>query len=85
MGRRGGGAIVTWSPAFYADRYEITVSTSKGDRKLYLATKGRRQVAIKRLGPRDTLTASVVGVSKDGLTGPAGTVRLARPKAKRRR
>jgi hypothetical protein len=83
--RRGKGAIVTWSPAFFAKRYEITVSTSTGERTLYVATSKKRQVIVKRLATKDTLTANVVGVSPDGKLGPGGKGKLSAVKKKKKK
>jgi hypothetical protein len=83
--RRGKGALVTWSPAFLANGYEVTVTTSSGARTLHVVKKGKRQLALKRLATSEGLTARIVGISRSGRSGPGGTGKLAKPKAKRKR
>ncbi len=83
--RRGRGAVITWSRAFLARGYEVTVTTTTGERSLYTTTAGRRQITIPRLSTRDSLTATVVGVSPAGKLGPGARVKLGVVKRRARR
>jgi hypothetical protein len=84
--RKGKGAVVAWSPAFYATHYDVIVERSTGARSVLSPIGKKRQLAIAGLG-KAGVVVKVVGISKNDVRGPAVTARLAaqKPKAKRRR
>jgi hypothetical protein len=81
--RRGKGAVVTWTPAFYAARYDVTVERTSGGRAVLSPVGKKRQIAVGALG-RDGLRVKVVGISKSGQRGAPAKAKLApQRKAKR--
>jgi hypothetical protein len=86
--RKGKSAVITWTPAFYAARYDVIVTRTSGGRAVLSPLGKKRQVAVGALG-RDGLAVKVVGISASGQRGPATKAKLAakhKPKrhAKRR-
>ena len=80
--RHGRGAVVTWSRAFYAKRYDVTFDRADGSRGL-LSPRGRRAV-IPRVG-RAALRVAVVGIGPNGERGRAGTASLRAVRKKHRK
>jgi hypothetical protein len=80
--RRGRNVLVTWKPAFYARRYEVTATRSNGVKQYILPPAGRTRLTIKGVSRLDGVTARVVGVSPSGVRGKAAVGKLAKPKPK---
>jgi hypothetical protein len=76
--------IVTWKPAFLATTYDVVVSLSTGARELLTPSGRSDRVLVPSVSPATGIRVSVVGVSAQGLRGPAATAGLA-PAGKHRR
>jgi hypothetical protein len=74
---------VTWTPAFYARRYQVMAQRTSGRRELLLPVAGQRRVTVRGLRRGEGVRVSVVGLSVSSRRGPAATARL--KAAKRRR
>jgi hypothetical protein len=78
--RRGGAAMISWGPAFYASRYDVVATFTTGTREVLSTSGGRRSVFIAGLTRSAGLTVEVIGVRQNGMRGPAAVARLAAPR-----
>lgn len=78
--RHGGSALITWSPAFYASRYDVIVSFTTGVKELLSTSASHRSLGVGGLTRSAGVSVEVIGINRNGLRGPAATARLAAPR-----
>ncbi len=69
--RAGAGAVATWRPGRGALVQRVTVAISDGRVSVRQLSAGVRRLRVTRLARGDRVRVSVVGVARDGRTGPA--------------
>jgi hypothetical protein len=76
--RSGGGAVVTWSPAALAKRYELSVRTGDGGNLYFSTAPKRRRVSVPGIARGERVSVQIVAVSAAGREGPPGKATLRR-------
>ncbi|MEA2167253.1 MAG: hypothetical protein QOF76_553, partial [Solirubrobacteraceae bacterium] len=74
--RQGGHAVVRWSSAALAQRYDVHASFSDGRRLLFVPAGHARTVVIPAVGRTGGVVVRVVATSLSGRTGKAGVARI---------
>ena len=82
--RRGSRALISWAPAFYAQRYDVIVLRSNGARMVVSPRGKARKVAGCGSGARSRCECAWWAISATSRHGPAATAKLAAPKPKKK-
>jgi hypothetical protein len=75
--RSGTRAIVTWTAAALAKRYEVVTRSGDGGRMVLSPKPGARTVTVPQIAKGEGLIVGVTAISATGRRGKAGTARLA--------